>query len=502
MTERPSAPGDSGSVPPDDDAAAPSQAVSGHAAPPPSGGAFAAPGHAAPPLSTTPGTLPAAAAPRWDAPCGRVIGWRDGPVDRATGIRYANAGRFERPTPVAASSAEILATDPAPACPQPPMPFLDDVVGSNIGALPQDEDCLRVSVTTPANTPPVAGLPVMVWIHGGSYASGAGDAPFYDPRALVSEQSVIVVNVTYRLGLLGFLGDGERIHANLGLLDMIAALRWTRENIAAFGGDPANVTAFGQSAGGDAVAHLMIADGARGLFHRAIIQSAPFGLLAGRAKMSELMATTASALARDASLDDVRTMQQRVAKAATRFGLKGQMPFGLQYGHDPLPPETELDRHWREAAPHVAVLVGNTTREAALFTARIPPLLRRMNHPRKARGVERILISPFTQRLYGRGARRFAQRHVSAGGTGARYEFSWGVGRSPIAAAHISELPLLFPGPAWVRTPMVEGHTWADVLADGARLRRAWADFARGEPVTSDPRAGLRVFPPEPGRTD
>lgn len=479
MTERPPAPGNPGSAPQDDDAAVPGHAVSDRSAPPPSD---------------------APTAPRWDAPCGRIIGWRDGPVDRATGIRYANAGRFERPRPVAASAAELHATEPAPACPQPPMPFLDDVVGSNIGELPQDEDCLRVSVTVPANTPPDAGLPVMVWIHGGSYASGAGDAPFYDPRVLVSEQRVIVVNVTYRLGLLGFLGDGADIPANLGLLDMITALRWTRENIAAFGGDPANVTAFGQSAGGDAVAHLMIADGARGLLRRAVIQSAPFGLLAGRATMSELMATTASALARDASLDDIRTMQQRVAKAATRFGLKGQMPFGLQYGHDPLPPESELDRHWREAAPHVEVLVGNTTREAALFTARIPPLLRRMNHPRKSRGVERILISPFTQRLYGRGARRFAQRHVRSGGTGARYEFSWGVGRSPIAAAHISELPLLFPGPAWERTPMVEGHTWADVLADGARLRRAWADFARGEPVTSDSRAGLRVFPPDTGR--
>lgn len=439
-----------------------------------------------------------AQAPRWDAPCGTIIGRRDDAVDRATGIRYAHADRYERPRPVAAASAPVLATEPAPACPQPPMPFLDDIVGSNIGDLPQDEDCLRVSVTVPADTPVDARLPVMIWIHGGSYAAGGGDAPFYDPGALVAEQNVVVVAVTYRLGLLGFLGDGKEIPANLGLLDMVAALRWTGENISAFGGDPENVTLFGQSAGGDAVAHLMLVPQARGLFRRAIIQSAPFGLLAGRAKMSALMATTAAPLARDAPLDEVRAMQRRVAQAAVRHGLKGQMPFGLQYGHDPLPPENELDAAWRTAAPDVEVLVGSTTREAALFTARIPPLLSRMQHPRRAGRVERLLISPFTQRLYGKGAVRFARRHAEAGGMGRRYEFSWGVGRNPVAAAHISELPLLFPGhDVWEHTPLVDGHTWARVVHDGARLRRAWADFARGQAPDSDPQAGLRVFPLE-----
>ncbi|RKQ37196.1 carboxylesterase/lipase family protein [Kocuria tytonis] len=446
------------------------------------------PDGAAPPAAVGP--------PRWDAPCGTVIGRRDGPVDRATGIRYAHAQRYERPRPVAAASSAIRATEPAPACPQPPMPFLDDIVGSTIGDLPQDEDCLRVSVTAPADTPCDARLPVMVWIHGGSYAAGGGDAPFYDPGALVAEQAVIVVSVTYRLGLLGFLGDGEAIPANLGLLDMIAALRWTRDNIAAFGGDPANVTLFGQSAGGDAVAHLMLVPAARELFRRAVIQSAPFGLLAGRARMSALMATTAAPLARDAPLTEVRAMQQRVAKAATRYGLKGQMPFGLQYGQDPLPPEDELDRSWRDAAPHVEILVGSTAREAALFAARIPPLLSRMRHPRRARRVERFFISPFTRRLYGTGAVRFAQRHARAGGTGWRYEFSWGIGRNPVAASHISDLPLLFPGRGvWGSTPLVEGHTRAEVLADGAGLRAAWADFARGRTVRSDARAGLRVSP-------
>lgn len=85
-------------------------------------------------------------------------------------------------------------------------------------------------------------------------------------------------------------------------------------------------------------------------------------------------------------------------------------------------------------------------------------------------------------------------RPASPGGTGARYEFSWGVGRNPVAGAHISELPLLFPGHGvWERTPLVDGHTWAEVLEDGARLRRVWAEFARGHGAHGDARAGLRV---------
>ncbi len=94
--------------------------------------------------------------------------------------------------------------------------------------------------------------PVMVWIHGGSYVFGAGDAAIYDARALVEEQGVIVVSVTYRLGLLGFLGGSGGRAANVGLLDIIEALRWVKANIAAFGGDTDNITLFGQSAGGDA----------------------------------------------------------------------------------------------------------------------------------------------------------------------------------------------------------------------------------------------------------
>ena len=126
----------------------------------------------------------------------------------------------------------------------------------------------------PRRTPP-GGAPVLVWIHGGSYTSGSGDLAIFDPARLVAENRVIVVSVTYRLGLFGFLATGNGRPANLGLLDQLEAFRWVRRNIAAFGGDPDRVTAFGQSAGGDAIAHLMAVPEAPALFRRAIIQSDP-----------------------------------------------------------------------------------------------------------------------------------------------------------------------------------------------------------------------------------
>jgi para-nitrobenzyl esterase len=142
---------------------------------------------------------------------------------------------------------------------------------------PQDEDCLYLNVWTP-------GLdngrrPVLVWIHGGAFNMGSGSQPFYDGRLLASRGNAVVATINYRLGMLGFLNleavTGGRIPAtgNEGLLDQIAALRWVRENISAFGGDPGNVTVFGESAGGMSIGCLLAMPAARGLFHKAILES-------------------------------------------------------------------------------------------------------------------------------------------------------------------------------------------------------------------------------------
>lgn len=414
-------------------------------------------------------------APRWQAPAGDIVGRRDGDVLRATGIRYARAGRFERPVPEPATE-QIDATRRGPACPQPPMEFSERVLGVRRHELDADEDCLRLSVTAPADSDDTA-LPVMVMIHGGSYASGAGDLAIYDPALLVAEQQVVVVNVTYRLGVLGYLGDGRSRPANLGLLDQIEALRWVRTNIAAFGGDPASVTVFGQSAGGDATAHLMIAEGAEGLFSRAIIQSAPFGVMPERATMTAEMMQAAEALPVEADVFDVLAEQPGVEPPVARYGLRAGMPFGVQYGHHPLPAEEDLDTAWTEAAARVEVLVGSTDREAAFFVAKVAG--EHMTRPWAAPLVRR-LVQRLTDRIYGRGVLAFAERHHRAGGRGQRYLITWGVPGNPFAGAHTVDLPLLFGHPErWLGTELVSGADPEDLRTSGRRLRGMWADFAR-----------------------
>jgi para-nitrobenzyl esterase len=420
--------------------------------------------------------------PVFTPPCGPVRGWVDGPVVRATGIPYATAVRFAEPVATRDWSETLSATRWSPACPQRAMPFLDRVLGSTLDQRRLDEDCQHLSITLPAGTAPGDDLPVMVWIHGGSYVSGAGDLPIMDPAALVAEQHVIVVTVTYRLGLFGYLGGVPGRPANLGLLDQLAAFRWVQRNIVAFGGDPQRVTAFGQSAGGDAVAHLLATPGAAGLIGRAIIQSAPLGLSRGRAAMNDAMNTALGEVAPDASASDILELQPVVDKAASAFGVKGGMAFGTQYGHAPLPAEEDLDAAWDAVAPEVDILIGHTAEEAALFLPRLPRLQPLLRMPVLGALVGRAIVGVATRLVYGRDSRRFARRHARAGGSAHHYVITWSAPGSGWGSAHTVDLPLLFgDAHAWRTADLVTGTPWSDIDASGRRVRAVWGRFARGE---------------------
>jgi len=162
-----------------------------------------------------------------------------------------------------------------PSCPQEPMGW------NNVDAERASEDCLSLNIWTPRidEHSSQKGLPVMVWLHGGGFAGGSGGNNFSDGTKLM-HHGVVVVTINYRVGVLGFLAHADLARetadgssGNYGLMDQIAAFRWVQDNIARFGGDPANVTAFGQSAGAIAASWLITSDSARGLFHRAILQS-------------------------------------------------------------------------------------------------------------------------------------------------------------------------------------------------------------------------------------
>lgn len=199
------------------------------------------------------------------------------------GVPYAappvGERRWKEPQDVDPWEDILPCIEEKPVCTQVPWPY--EFAKEFYNFPNQSEDCLYLNVWTPARSTEEK-LPVMVWIHGGAFVLGAGSQPLYDGRKLASK-GVVVVTFNYRLGPLGFMAhpllseeSPHGVSGNYGLLDMIQALKWVQRNIAAFGGDPGNVTVFGQSAGGASVCCLMASPLAEGLFHRAIVESGGF----------------------------------------------------------------------------------------------------------------------------------------------------------------------------------------------------------------------------------
>src|SRR5215467_10036155 len=206
---------------------------------------------------------------------GPVRGLANGAVDEFLGIPYAappvGALRWQAPQPAASWSGVRDATQFAPHCPQAATPF---------GRASTSEDCLYLNVFTPIHKQAGSRFPVVVWIHGGALVTGESDD--YDPTALAAG-GVTVVTINYRLGALGFLAhpalaDSNGQSGDYGLMDQQAALRWVQRNVASFGGDPHNVTIFGESAGGLSTLSQVASPQARGLFERAIVESGSYNL--------------------------------------------------------------------------------------------------------------------------------------------------------------------------------------------------------------------------------
>lgn len=275
---------------------------------------------------------------------------------RFAGIRYARAARFQPPVPV--TSREPMAEQApsfGPACPQ-----------RGGGYQPQSEDCLFLNVWSPPN----AGKPrpVMVYFHGGAYSNGSVTDPLNDGALLAARGDVVVVTVNHRLNALGYLYLPDRFpdSGNAGQLDLICALEWVQKNIAAFGGDPGNVTLFGQSGGGAKIATLMAMPAAAGLFHKAITMSGQQVTASGPINAARRADAFLKALGAGVDPASVPVAVLLAALDAEDPVLGGRVYMG------PVLDMRSLLRHpfWPDAPPqsaHIPMLLGNTVAETRAF---------------------------------------------------------------------------------------------------------------------------------------
>ncbi len=285
--------------------------------------------------------------------------------------------------------------------PLPPSPWSEARVFDNFGPLcPQpdadgdtSEDCLTLNVRTPA-VGEGQRLPVMVFIHGGAFTSGAGSLDLYEGAGLV-EQGVVLVTLNYRLGPLGFMAhpllsaeSGTGVSGNYGLLDQQSALAWVRRNIGAFGGDPGNVTVFGQSAGAESVLLHLVSPGAADLFNRAIIQSpvGPGSLRPlktperGVIPAEEIGRRIAARMGADKAADELaalRAADADVILEAARLGPSAAVEVaGMICGptvDGVLIPEHPVARIRSGAQHKVPLIVGTVANEASLFLPHLAP---------------------------------------------------------------------------------------------------------------------------------
>ena len=301
----------------------------------------------------------------------------------------AGANRFLPPRPLLPWTGVRDCTDFTGHAPQAglaptPRPELADFSGPSDPS-PETEDCLTVNVWTPALDD--ARRPVMVWFHGGAFSYGNANAPRLRGTRLAARNDVVVVAVNQRLNIFGHLdlsafgGDAYRHSGNAGTLDMVAALRWVRANVAAFGGDPANVTVFGESGGGGKVSVLLAMPQAAGLFHRAVIQSGAVVRLRTRDRALALTQLVVQHLgAAAASIEALQAVPAADLLAAIEPAQKAlgpsptplfdRYPFGPVVDGD-LVPAHPFDPVASDAQPGVPLIIGDMKDETANFLAPI-----------------------------------------------------------------------------------------------------------------------------------
>ncbi|CAN5124527.1 carboxylesterase family protein [soil metagenome] len=452
---------------------------------------------------------------RIDTPDGVVQGVVSGGVRCWYSLPYAAPvtpeRRFQKPQPVERWAGVRDASAPGATTPQSTPPAFEDMdVTALYGPTVEGPDFLTLNVFSP--TEDKTAVPVMLFIHGGSFISGGKDVPLYDGRGLARDGVVCVV-INYRLGIEGFLPIPD-VPTNLGLRDMIAAMTWVRDNIAAFGGDPGNVTLFGESGGGCCVSVLMTSPLAQPFFQRAIVQSG-HGMISRDisrmqkvvkriAKKAGIPATREGFLSKSTrELLDVQAWVMKLSLFLSMRDKDGRDPgFGMTrfqpvHGDDVLPMNT-AEALKNGAGRQIDLLIGATTDEVNAFTApgnaaaKIKawqaPLLVGVGMPRarqalKAYGLGQkgssageVMTRALTDLMFRWPTRRMAEMH----GRAHVFEFDW---PSPalngrLGAAHAVDVPFVFDTLEVASGPRnFLGPNPPQALSDS--IRALWVRFAR-----------------------
>lgn len=416
-------------------------------------------------------------------PFGKIVALKQNGVIKVKSIRYAHSERYKMPVPIQPSDSEIVFREKTPVCPQVISPLLERLIEkTDLEKFEVDESPQFLTITRPEIITEEK-LPVVVWIHGGSYEVGCGDLPTSDPEIWVKEQRLIVVSVSYRLGLFGFLGGDEKRPANLGLFDMIEALRWIKAHIESFGGDSENITLFGQSSGGDAIAHLMISEGVENLFQRVIIHSAPLGFRHKREKMSAELLRKTEYLKDETDVLKMMEEYTQHLPSVMKYGLKASMPFCLQYGYPPLCKEEESMNAWKKNAKKYDVLIGLNNDETAFYVKTAEEGLYTYLH----QSILNKIVRATTKFIYEKPARIFAENCVEGGGNVYLFTIHSRIKHNAIGASHCIDLPLIFGNEkAWENAQLLHGIPWQYIHENGKKLRALWAEFARKGNISDD----------------
>lgn len=412
------------------------------------------------------------------APAGVFKGFRADECQHFLGIRYATSERYCPPVPFTYGEAEYECHTPAPYPVQLCSTIELTLTGIHYENLPQEENCQYLSITVPEEATPESQLPVMVWFYGGSYRNGGCDNPFYDRSILAKENGVVMVGINYRLSLLGFVKNREGGFANNGLLDAIEGLRWVNANIAAFGGDPNNITIFGESAGGDLVRGIMLSEGTDDLYRRAIIESDPLGTLENREEMERKILDELNELPLEASIEQLLETQRSITENVTERGLAKYLIFGPHAGVYPLPAQKDEEKRLREVAPKHDIIIGTNARETATYIGG-NKLASALDRNILTRWIIELVLRKKTMDIFTEPTRKFARLYADCGGKVHLYSFFWRQNQHVIGAGHITELALLFGGKGVEGTLMAQGLREQDFLEHGKPLRRIWTDFAK-----------------------